>query len=212
MLPFTTDEFFEIFAHYNAAIWPAQIGAAALGLVAVVLLFRSGPVASRVIALILATFWLLMGIGYHLLFFTRINTFAYAFGFLFFAQAALLFADGFIRRQVMFRAEPGWRTWLAWSLIAYGLVIYPLIGLLGSHPYPMTPLFGVAPCPTTIFTLGILLLSNASWRLFVIPLVWSAIGGSAAVLLAVPQDYGLILAGAIAAMLRFGQRMQPSIP
>ena len=212
MLPFTTEEFFEVFARYNAAIWPAQVGAAALGLVALILLFRPGPEGSRVICLILAAFWLLMGIGYHLLFFTCINTLAYAFGLLFVAQAALLFTDGFIRRQIIFRAEPGWRTWLAWSLIAYGLVIYPLIGLLGSHPYPMTPLFGVAPCPTTIFTLGLLLLSNASWRLFVIPLVWSAIGGSAAVLLSVPQDYGLILAGAIAATLRSSQRLQPSIP
>lgn len=137
---------------------------------------------------------------------------AYAFGLLFVAQAALLFVDGVIRRQVTFRAESGWRGWPAWALIGYGLVIYPLIGLFGSHPYPMTPLFGVAPCPTTIFTLGLLVLSNASWRLFVIPLVWSAIGGSAAVLLAVPQDYGLILAGAIAATLRSNQRLQPSIP
>ncbi len=212
MLPFTTEEFFEVFARYNAAIWPAQVGAAALGLVALILLFRPSPAGSRIICLSLAAFWLLMGIGYHLLFFTRMNTLAYAFGLLFVAQAALLFADGFIRRQVMFRAEPGWRTWLAWSLIAYGLVIYPLIGLLGSHPYPMTPLFGVAPCPTTIFTLGLLLLSNASWRLFVIPLVWSGVGGTAAVLLAVPQDYGLILTGVIAAMLRSRLRLQPSIP
>ena len=212
MLPFTTEEFFEIFAHYNAAIWPAQIGAAALGLVALILLFRSGRVASRVIALILAAFWLLMGIGYHLLFFTRINILAYPFDLLFVAQAALLVVDGVIRRQIAFRTEPGRRGWLVWTLIAYGLVIYPLIGLFGSHPYPMTPLFGVAPCPTTIFTLGLLLFSNANWRLFVIPLVWSVVGGSAAVLLAVPQDYGLILAGAIAATLRLSQRMQPSIP
>ena len=107
MLPFTKEEFFEVFARYDAAMSPAQVGAAALGLVALFLLFRPGPEASRVICLILAAFWLLMGIGYHLLFFTRINTLAYAFGFLFVAQAALLFADGFIRRQVMFRAEPG---------------------------------------------------------------------------------------------------------
>jgi len=212
MLPFTTEEFFAVFARYNTAIWPAQIGAEALGLAALILLFRSGPLASRVICLILAAFWLLMGTGYHLLFFTRINTLAYAFGLLFVAQAALLFVEGMIRRQITFRAEADWRTCLAWALIGYALVIYPLIGLLGSHPYPMTPLFGVAPCPTTIFTLGLLLLSNASWRLFVIPLVWSVVGGSAAVLLAVPQDYGLILAGAIAPVLRFSQRMQPSIP
>ena len=73
----------------------------------------------------------------------------------------------------------------------------------------MTPVFGVAPCPTTIFTLGMLLPSNAAWPLFVIPLVWSVIGGSAAVLLVVPQDYGLILDGAIAAMLIITRRWWP---
>jgi hypothetical protein len=34
MLPFTTEEFFAVFARYNIVIWPAQIGAEALGLVA----------------------------------------------------------------------------------------------------------------------------------------------------------------------------------
>lgn len=203
MLPFTPEAFFEVFARYNAAIWPAQIGAAALGFVASLLVLRSGPVASRAICLILAGFWLLMGIGYHLVFFSRVNKLAYGFGVLFVAQAIVLLAEGVVRRHIGFEPGRGWRGWLAWVLIAYGLVIYPLIGLFGSHPYPMTPLFGVGPCPTTIFTVGMLLLSNASWRLFAIPLVWSAIGGSAAVLLAVRQDYGLIFAGAVAAMLLF---------
>jgi hypothetical protein len=93
--------------------------------------------------------------------------------------------------------------------MAYALVVHPLIGLFGPHPYPATPLFGVAPCPTVIFTLALLLLSNARWRLVFIPLLWSAVGGSAAVLLAVPQDYGLILAGALLLILRLAQ---PAIP
>jgi hypothetical protein len=41
MLPFTTEEFFAVFARYNIVIWPAQIGAEALGLVALILLLRS---------------------------------------------------------------------------------------------------------------------------------------------------------------------------
>jgi hypothetical protein len=89
--------------------------------------------------------------------------------------------------------------------MAYALVVYPLIGLFGPHPYPATPLFGVAPYPTVIFTLALLLLSNARWRLVFIPLLWSAVGGSAAVLLAVPQDYRLILAGALLLILRLAQ-------
>ncbi len=55
-----------------------------------------------------------------------------------------------------------------------------------------------------------LILGNASWRLLVIPLGWSLVGGSAAVLLGVAQDDGLILAGAIAAMLGSTHRLQPS--
>lgn len=33
MLPFTPDRFFEVFAGYNAAIWPAQVLAESLGIV-----------------------------------------------------------------------------------------------------------------------------------------------------------------------------------
>jgi hypothetical protein len=204
MLPFTTDQFFEVFARYNAAIWPVQLVAAALGIVALVLLLRSGAWTSRAIALILAAFWLLMGIGYHLLFFTRINALAYVFAFLFVTQAGLFLVDGLTRR-LTFQLAGGWSGRVAWPIMAYALVVYPLIGLFGPHPYPATPLFGVAPCPTVIFTLALLLLSNARWRLVFIPLLWSAVGGSAAVLLAVPQDYGLILAGALLLILRLAQ-------
>ncbi len=70
------------------------------------------------------------------------------------------------------------------------------------------PLLGTAPCPTTIFTIGILLLGRwgaVRW-LLVIPLAWSAIGGSAAIMLGVPQDFGLFAAGMIAAVFALGHR------
>jgi hypothetical protein len=81
-------------------------------------------------------------------------------------------------------------------LVVYSFVVYPLVGLLVTHPYPETPLFGVAPCPTTIFTLGLLLLVRhpRPWVPALIPLLWSVIGGSAAFLLDVPQDLGLLAA------------------
>lgn len=199
MLPFSTEEFFAVFSRYNTAIWPAQILAAALGLAAVLLLLRPGPTASQVISAILATFWLFTGVGYHWLFFAPINPIAHGFALLFLAQSALLLDRGVARQAITYQSMAGWQGGGGWVLIVYAL-IYSLIGLAGAHPYPQTPLFGVAPCPTTIFTLGVLLMSNAGWPLFVIPLMWSAIGGSAAVLLAVPQDYGLILAGVAAAV------------
>lgn len=61
------------------------------------------------------------------------------------------------------------------------------------------PVFGVAPCPTTIFSIRILLTGTwqvARW-LLIFPGLWAAIGGSAAILLAVPQDYALLAALAL---------------
>jgi hypothetical protein len=49
MLPFTTAQGFPLFAAYNAAIWPAQIAAYALGIVALVLAMRSGASAGRIV-------------------------------------------------------------------------------------------------------------------------------------------------------------------
>jgi len=58
-------------------------------------------------------------------------------------------------------------------------------------------MFGVTPCPVAIFTFGLFLLTVRPvprW-LLVIPFVWSLIGGSAAILLQVPQDWLLLVSG-----------------
>jgi len=49
-------------------------------------------------------------------------------------------------------------------------------------------------------TTGVLLLANSlPRRLLIVPLLWSLVGGSAAFLLQVPQDWALILSGILAA-------------
>lgn len=77
--------------------------------------------------------------------------------------------------------------------MVYAIAIYPAQGWWAGHRYPALPMFGVAPCPTTLFTLGILL--QTPWRaarwLVAIPTLWAAVGGTASFLLGVPQDYAL---------------------
>jgi hypothetical protein len=41
-------------------------------------------------------------------------------------------------------------------LVFYAMVIYPLLDSVLGHGSPQAPLFGVTPCPTTIFTFGLL--------------------------------------------------------
>jgi hypothetical protein len=79
----------------------------------------------------------------------------------------------------------------AWMAIAYHVAHFSRI-----NAYPAEPTFGV-PCPTTIFTLGILALAHGRRvaTLAVVPLLWSVVGGSAAFLLGIWQDLGLIASG-----------------
>jgi hypothetical protein len=72
---------------------------------------------------------------------------------------------------------------------------YPLINAIDHLSLLRIPTFGL-PCPTTIFTVGVLMLATPrSWKLSIVPVIWSAIGGSAAFLLGVHADVALPVAG-----------------
>jgi hypothetical protein len=78
--------------------------------------------------------------------------------------------------------------------VAYSL-LYPGINAVQHGTWSRIPTFGV-PCPTTIFTAGLLMLAQrGSWHLSIVPVIWSLIGGSAAFLLGVRTDYALPIAG-----------------
>ncbi len=70
--------------------------------------------------------------------------------------------------------------------------MYPLLSTLIGHRYPEAPTFGL-PCPTTIFTLGLLSWTRPSvpWPLTIVPIGWAIIGSSAAVRLGMWEDLGL---------------------
>lgn len=196
MLPFTHDQFVAVFAAYNHAVWPAQVAAYVLALAVCAALAWQPRRAPALVAAALATMWAWTGVAYHITFFARINPAAYAFGALFVAQAALFALPAFTRKLEP-RAGHGPRAWLAWALIAYAMVLYPLAGIATGASYPGLPMFGITPCPLTLFTFGVLLLSGAAvpWWMLLIPLAWSLVGGSAAFLLSVPQDWPLLFSG-----------------
>lgn len=120
-------------------------------------------------------------------------------GALFVLQAGVFFHAGVVRGHLKFGRRDGASAWLGWALIAYATVAYPLLGKLAGHEYPGMPMFGITPCPVTIFTFGLLLLATApvSRRVLAIPFVWSLVGGSAAFLLNVPQDWLLLVSGLV---------------
>lgn len=196
-LPFTVEQFLSVFERYNRAIGPAPLLAYALGIAALVLACRGGPRSGRAVLGILALFWVFNGAGYHLAFFRQVNAAASVFGALFILQGAS-FAHAATRSEPLrFRLRAGPRGVLALALAAYALVAYPLLGAAAGHAYPRSPVFGVAPCPTTIFTFALLLLAEGvvPARLLVLPFLWSLVGVFAAAQLGIREDYGLAVAG-----------------
>lgn len=201
-IPFTAEQFLDVFARYNQAIWPTQLGAYALGLGAVVLALRGGRSAAWAVPALLAAAWAFVGAAYHLVFFSSVNSAAVAFGALFILQAGL-FAEAAFRRRLSFVHPMTSRRILGLAIVAYAAIIYPILGTALGHAYPRSATFGVTPCPTTIFTFGVLFLASGPVpvRLIVIPFLWSLVGASAAVQLGIVEDLGLVVAGLLALTL-----------
>jgi hypothetical protein len=197
-LPFTVEQFLGVFAAYNQAIWPTQVVAYALGLVVVMLAFaRATPYAGRIISGILAAFWLWTGVAYHGVFFSQINRTALIFGVLFVVQGLFWLYVGGLHDGLVFDARGGAVAIAGGLAVLYAMLVYPLLGIVLGHGYPYAPMFGVAPCPMTIFTFGLLLWTRprVPRYLLVIPFLWSIVGFSAALSLGIREDFGLLVAG-----------------
>ena len=191
-LPFTPAAFFELFADYNERLWPIVV---AIWLAALALAWASwrDPIRyNRALTALLAALWAWNAIVYHGWLFTRINPAAWLFAGLFALEAGLLAAAA--GQGLSFFASGG-RAPRAGLLLAAYAFAYPLLTVASGHRYPAVPTFAV-PCPTVILTIGLFLTVPAvPRRLEAVPVMWGAIGGSAAILLDVPTDYVLLGAG-----------------
>lgn len=131
-------------------------------------------------------------IPYHI--FTSINGAEYVFGVLFLLQALIFRLEAIREKEALYLAgQSSLSLFTGAFMIVYALIIYPLPGSSAGYSFPRNPTFGL-PCPTTIFTLGILLYyQKLTVKLFIIPVIWSAIGFTAALKPGIYEDIGLII-------------------
>jgi hypothetical protein len=202
LIPFTIDEFLDVFRWYNEAVWPAQWVMVLLAAATTVVAVRTRR-PTRAPLLLLSALWLWMAIVYHLAFFRSINPAAAVFGALFIMQAGFLLWLAFREPVRHFTIQRDSVSLLGGSIIVFSLIVYPLLGWLLGHRYPYAPSFGL-PCPTTVFTFGLLLLAQPALprSVFIIPVLWSVIATSAALQLGMMEDLSLpavaIIASAVA--------------
>jgi hypothetical protein len=203
-LPFTQEQFFEVFGRYNEAVMPLQIGLFLLGLSAFGAMVVRRRDSDRVISAILAGLWAWMGVVYHLMYFREVNPAATLFGIMFLGGAAIFAWAGVVQGRLVFDCESRTRRITGHVLIAYALVFYPFVSAVLGREFPEMPTFGL-PCPTTVFTIGMLAFLAAPFPryVFAIPIAWALIGAQAALLLGVYEDLGLLVAGLAGVWLVF---------
>ncbi len=208
MIPFDAETFSRLFAQYNDAIWPAQLGALVLGLTTLWLTVKPRPWSGRFNAASLAAFWLWCGVVYHIQFFATINWAAWGFGAIFVVQGIAFLWSGAVRGRLDFRFAGTRGDWFGLGLATFAILVYPSLSWASGHDWLEVGMFGVAPCPVTIFTLGLLMLCKPRipLGLLVIPVLWSLVGSSAAWVLSRPEDLALAAAACLALGFSVAQR------
>jgi hypothetical protein len=201
---FSLPTYYRLFERYNAAIWPGQIVALALGFsIGALLLRRTGPRQGRVVAGILACGWLWVAIVFHASRYADINWaaayFAWGFGF----EALLLLWTGVIRGRLAFERRADGVGRGGFGIFLFALAVQPLVGPLLGRGWRQIEIFGVAPDPTAVATLGVLLLAagRVRWELIAVPAIWCAITGATLAAMEAPGCWIPPLAAALAVTL-----------
>ncbi len=178
-LLFSPRTYYRLFELYNRAVWPGQVIALGLGLAIPAMLRRKDRAQGRTIAGILAACWLWVAWAYLLQRYDTIIWTAKYFAAAFAAQALLLLWTGSLRGRLLFRVDRDPIAWAGLGLFLFALLLQPLLGPLLDRPWTQAEIFGLAPDPTAVATLGLLLLAagRVRWKLLALPLVWCVVTG-----------------------------------
>jgi len=172
-LLFTPRTYYRLFELYNAAIWPVQILAIAIGVLLILMCARG---AGRAAALVLMSVWLWVAVAFLALRYATINWAATYAAWAFGIQAALLL---WLAVRGRFDPPTVFARRLGLGLIVFAVFLEPLSGLLLGRPLRQIELFATTPDATVVATLGALLALRPKrrWLLMIIPVLWCLLTG-----------------------------------
>jgi len=169
---FSQSTYFRQFELYNQAIWPLHIVAILFALMILYALWKKSVWAGRLVTLLLAVSWLWVGVAFLYQRFYQIHVVAdwYAFGFV--GQAGLIIWYGVIRNRFTLFVRNKLRIKIGSGLIFIAILFYPFIAFITGRSWMQFEMFTLAPDPTVLATLGILLFYKVPIVLYVIPILW----------------------------------------
>lgn len=173
-LMFSGRSYYRLIESYNAAIWPAHFLALVAGVIVIVAIARPRQNLQRSAALVLAAAWGWVAWVYHLERYAEINTAAPYFAGAFAVQALLLCWLAFRPGNAAPAPHP-----VALGLTGLAIFAYPMLALVrDGGTWRQAEVFGIAPDPTVIATLGVLLAWRAPAIFWLIPVLWCLVSGA----------------------------------
>ena len=179
-LMFSPRTYYRMLERYNTAVWPGHVVTLGLGLAILPLLRRPSGRQGRIVSGAVALVWGWVAWAFLWRRYATINWPATYFAWAFAIEALLVVWMGVIRRRLSFRLKRDPAGIVGITLFVLALTIYPLLASLFGRPWQQAEVFGVAPDPTAIVTLGLLLLTEGPphWGLLVVPVFWCLISGA----------------------------------
>lgn len=179
-LLFSARTYYRLFELYNRDIWPAQLVALALGVVILACLFGNAAWRGKVVAAILAACWLWVAWAFLAERYATINWAASYFAIGFAVEALLLLWGGVVRADLAFAPTASPVHIAGICLFLFALLVQPLIGPMLGRTWLQVQIFGIAPDPTVLATLGILLVTShrPRWLLMIVPIAWCLVSGA----------------------------------
>ncbi len=213
LLMFSPETYYRLFELYNADVWPAQIVALGAGIAIVVLMARGPRWRGRAVALLLATAWLAVAWAYLIERYASINLAAPYFALGFAAQAGRITISGVFLARLSFNGPKPLGAKAGIALVLFALLVQPLIGPLMGRDWSGVELFGLAPDPTVLTTLGVLLAADRiCWEFFVLPVLWCVITGATLWTMGSPEALLMPAAGLLTLILGCYRSVKGSAP
>jgi hypothetical protein len=204
-LLFSPRTYYRLFELYNRAVWPAQFLTLALG-IAILALWQWG----RTISVILAGLWLWVAWAYLLERYDTINWAARYFAVGFVLQALITIWSGLVRNRLQLRPAADALGAAGLVIFLFALVGQPLLGLLVGREWAQAEIFGLAPDPTVVGTLGLVVGARQPlWALLVIPCIWCAISGATLWAMQSPDAFVTPCAAVLALLLTGWKALRP---
>ena len=212
-LMFSARTYYRMLELHNLAWWPLQPFLLLSGF-GLLWSTHSGVRRAAQMALILVGLgWLFVAWAFHWMRYAEINWGARYFGVAFAAQGLLLICLALVSRNLrLMRSDAAARVGVGLLIIA--VLGYPMLALVSGRPLVQSECFGLAPDPTALATLGMVLCLRGFHRrkhpratgllLMLVPLLWCAMTGATRWTLGSP-DWFLMPAAGIVALI-FGWR------